>query len=78
MTSLKRINAILDGVSMMMHGRSSLESDERVSLDKLRYKQADGLSAVSVSMSKIARPIMAKSMRDVREAKKKQLKATSR
>lgn len=72
MNPLAPINRLLDGVETLLGGSRALQRDERMGLDRLRYKQGNGLNSVSVSMSRIARPILAQTMTEVREEKRKQ------
>lgn len=72
MRSINSINEILDSIHMLLGKKSALESDDRMSLKRLRHKQGKGLDSVAVSMSRIARPILARTMKNVREEKKKQ------
>ena len=69
MNALRQISRVLYGIDSIM-GKSS-KVDDSLSLDCLRYKQGEGLASVSVSMAKIARPIMARTLREVREQKQK-------
>ena len=71
MKSLVGINRLLDGIDTFLGGDRALHRDERMGLDRLRYKQGEGLNAVSVSMARIARPILAETMLEIREAKRK-------
>lgn len=64
-------NRLLDGFDRILGGKSALKSDPSVSLDNLRSRQGEGLGAVSASMSRIARPILAQTLKEVREAKRK-------
>lgn len=78
MNPLTRINRLLDNVDILLGGERALHRDERMDLDRLRYKQGVGLNAVSVSMARIARPILAEIMLEVREEKRKSIsKGTS-
>jgi hypothetical protein len=78
MNPLTSINRLLDGVEVLLGGSRALERDGRMDLDKLRCKQGEGLNAVSVSMSRIARPILAQTMIEIREKKRKQTATAAR
>lgn len=78
MNPLTPINRLLDSVDTLLGGSRALQRDERMDLDRLRYKQGEGLNAVSVSMSRIARPILAQTMIEIREEKRKQTAAAAR
>lgn len=66
------VNRILDGVGSIMGAPSRMETDDRVSLARLRFKRGQGLSSVAVSMAEISRPIMLETLIEVREAQKAQ------
>jgi hypothetical protein len=77
MELLGTMNRMLDGMSSFLGAPSQVAEDGRVSLDRLRCKQGQGLEAVAVSMAMIARPIMRDTLVRVREAKKNQKAARS-
>jgi hypothetical protein len=78
MNLLNPINRLLDSVDILLGGSRALQFDGSMDLDRLRYKQGEGLNAVSVSMSRIARPILAQTMIEVREKKRKQTPSSTR
>ncbi|MBP6602166.1 MAG: hypothetical protein KA250_10210 [Verrucomicrobiales bacterium] len=78
MSPLTHINRLLDSVDHLFGGERAIDRDPRVSLDHMRYRQASGLGSVSVSLSKIARPLIVETLREVREKKANDGKAGSK